>query len=96
MNTWITQKGYPVVSVKVNENRTSAEITQTRFFLKNGDPADQTKWNVPLTYAHAGHNSGFNKTTPDAWLQTHEPSYELLFSSPVEWIVFNVNNTGKL
>lgn len=95
MDSWIEQKGYPIVMVNVTNNRTNAEVTQRRFFLKNADLDDKTKYEVPITYAHAGDNSNFNNTKPRLILSAKADSVVLEFSDPIEWIVFNVKQTGE-
>lgn len=95
MDSWIEQKGYPIVTVNVPNNRTYAEITQRRFFLKIADTDDKTKYEVPITYAHAAENSNFSNTKPRAILSAKADGIVLEFQDPVEWIVFNVKQTGE-
>lgn len=94
MNTWIQQKGFPYVTVEVDANRTSANVTQRRYFLKEGDANDETQWEVPLTWAHANANANFTDTTVGAFLSDNA-SLPIAFGGNVSWVIFNVQQTGK-
>ncbi|XP_055851068.1 aminopeptidase N isoform X3 [Episyrphus balteatus] len=48
MNTWISQAGYPVVTVKRNE--TKLVITQQRYMLPQKNDTDDTRWYIPITF----------------------------------------------
>jgi len=64
MEQWITQPGYPVVSVA--EDGAGLVLTQSRFLL---DPSETSslEWFVPISLDYAG--GYFNNTMPIAWLK---------------------------
>lgn len=92
MDGWLTQRGYPVVDVKVAKDRKRIAVTQKRFLTSNPNHHDKTVWNVPLTYASNKENTQFSNTKPTAILSNS--SMEIVLSEPIDWIVFNVQETG--
>lgn len=93
MSTWVVQAGYPVVNVNVQSNRKEISVTQKRFLLANPDRDDKQIWEVPLTYATSLENNDFNNTKSTLILSKGQLSIE--FEKEIEWIVFNVQQTGK-
>lgn len=96
MDTWTTQSGYPVVTINVQEDRKHLHISQKRFLLLNKDHNDDSTWDVPLNYATQIDNADFNSTHSNFVLSQKSGSVlsvELKYE--VEWIVFNVQQTGS-
>lgn len=89
---WITQPGYPVLTVKVSSNRKSAVISQRRFLPHNPKHTDDTVWSIPITYASNVEND-FNRTVTNQFL--FNESMRINFDGAVDWIVFNLQQTGK-
>lgn len=94
MEPWTTQAGYPVVTVRVHENRASFEVTQKRFFLNEQSREDKTVWTVPLSYASANDNSDFAVTKARFFLQPNYDEGLNVTIGKIDWIVFNVQQTG--
>lgn len=97
LDTWTTQSGYPVVTVDVQADRKTLHIHQKRFLLQNKNHNDDTQWEIPLNYATQADNSNFNSTHPLFILSRKSGSNSVLtveLKYEVEWIVFNVQQTG--
>ncbi|KAL9442141.1 hypothetical protein AB3S75_020621 [Citrus x aurantiifolia] len=94
MNSWTKQKGYPVISVKVKEEKLELEQSQ---FLSSGSPGDG-QWIVPITLC-----CGSYDVCKNFLLYNKSDSFdikELLGCSISKegdnggWIKLNVNQTG--
>lgn len=94
MDGWVTQPGFPVLNVKLTGDRKHLIITQKRFLRSNPNHQDKTLWNVPLTYATDKENSNFSNTKPVALLTKESSKIDL--KEPAEWIVLNVQQSGKV
>lgn len=92
MGGWVSQAGYPILNVNVANDRKHIVVTQKRFLQNNPNHQDKTLWNVPLTYATSKENSNFTVTKPITLLSNH--SLEINLKEPVDWIIFNVQQTG--
>lgn len=96
VNTWIRQKGIPVVNVKkINEN--SFELTQKRFFTDPESADKETveseygyKWSIPITYI-----TSRNQTIERSWFYNSMNSLTISTEdSNVEWIKVNKDQKG--
>lgn len=92
MGSWITKPGYPILNVNVANDRKRIVVTQNRFLRNNRNHQDKSLWNVPLTYASSKENSHFSGTKPITLLTNK--SLEINLKEPVDWIIFNVQQTG--
>ncbi|XP_047471493.1 aminopeptidase N-like [Penaeus chinensis] len=95
MDTWTSQKGYPVIKVNRSPDGTSATITQERFRqVKNPEESPEIKWWVPLTYTTQS-DATFNQTLATAWMKDSEDSITIT-SLPLkdQWVIFNLQQTG--
>lgn len=92
MGDWVKQPGYPIIDVRVANDRKRIDILQKRFLQRNLNHQDKTVWNVPLTYASNRENRNFSSTKPIALLSNI--SMEIDLREPVDWIIFNVQQTG--
>lgn len=95
MKTWVENAGYPVVNVHVSSDRRKLKISQNRFLLNsNGSGSQDGKlWIIPITFTTNNHNTNFSNTKPTMYLSSKEKIIDL--ESSIEWIVFNVQQTGK-
>lgn len=95
MNSWVVNPGYPVLYVSVTsvEEVTSITLTQKRFLRNNPDHDDETLWTIPITYASNTENEDFSNTQTGKYLA--EQKDVLRVKGPIEWIVFNVQQTGE-
>ncbi|XP_012262215.2 aminopeptidase N-like [Athalia rosae] len=97
MDTWTTQKGYPLVTVIRNYTTATQEITQERFLLKGRGSSNDTKsyrWWIPLTYATQDRLNWFDDPTPVDWMRAQDESVFISGFSPLSWIIFNVQQAG--
>ncbi|XP_049361038.1 aminopeptidase M1 [Solanum verrucosum] len=91
MNSWTKQQGYPVVSVKINDQKLECEQTQ---FLLSGSHGDG-QWIVPLTLC-----CGSYEARKSFLMQEKSEALDvkdLLCSSSIKgnpWIKVNVEQTG--
>lgn len=95
LGSYTTQSGYPVINVEVQENRRDVRITQRRFLLHNKDHSDESKWEVPLSYATSFENREFQSTKNTFLLQSKVPALDINLLEKIDWIVFNVQQTGE-
>ncbi|XP_031787739.1 uncharacterized protein LOC107982070 [Nasonia vitripennis] len=95
MDTWVNQKGYPVVKVTRNYDKDgTVKIQQERFvnyILDKGEQVNQT-WHVPINYA-TEKKSDFDKTTADLWLTKAEETVKI-DAKPDQWLIVNKQQTG--
>lgn len=95
LGSFTTQSGYPVINVDVQANRRDVRITQRLFLLQNKDHNNNTKWEVPLSYATKFDNQNFQSTKNQFLLTSKSNALEINFLEQIDWIVFNVQQTGK-
>lgn len=91
--SWVTQPGYPVLNVTLSSDRKHISITQKRFLRNDRSHPTKSLWKVPLTYASDKQNSDFSYTKPIAILS--DESMEIELKQPVDWIIFNVQQSGN-
>ncbi|GAB2285947.1 AP-1 complex subunit mu-1-Iike, variant 2 [Dionaea muscipula] len=82
MNSWTTQKGYPVVSVKVKDQQLEFEQAH---FLSSGSPGNG-QWIVPITLCYGSYDD-----RQSFLLETKSATIDIKESS---WIKLNVDQTG--
>lgn len=96
LNTWIRQKGLPVVTVEATAE--NFRLTQTRF-LTDPEAAGREaveseynyKWSIPITYVTSANSTDVQRQ----WF--HHTSMEItvpIVPSSVEWIKFNKDQVG--
>lgn len=93
MDTWVNQKGYPVLDVTSKDNE--IKITQKRFVTGQLDEKDKHvyKYYVPINYATED-KPNFKDTSPIAWLTPEDE--EISFKAPKDkWLIVNIQQTGK-
>ncbi|XP_010049218.2 aminopeptidase M1 [Eucalyptus grandis] len=83
MNSWTKQKGYPVVSVKINDNKLEFEQSQ---FLLSGSHGDG-QWIVPIIFCCGSYDA-----CQSFLLETKSASIDL--EENEAWIKVNVDQTG--
>lgn len=93
MGSWVTQAGYPVLSVSINDAK-SITVKQTRFLRNYGGNGheDQTLWHIPITYATNKNNADFNSTSTTAFIKDQETTIDI---KDVDWVIFNVQQSGN-
>lgn len=93
LSGWVTQPGYPVITVNVFADRRTIVITQKKFLRNNPHHEDKTLWNIPITYATDKVNENFTETNATVHLTSEQTRIKL--NDVGEWIVFNVQQTGE-
>ena len=94
LNGWVTQPGYPVISVHVSSNRKQIEVRQNHYKRNSTIHDDKMQWKVPINWASNVENSDFSFSQPMTILMNSSLTIDL--KEPVEWIVFNVQQSGKV
>jgi glutamyl aminopeptidase len=94
VNTWIRQKGIPVVDVRKDGN--NFILTQKRFFTDPDNNGKETveseygyKWSIPVTFT-----TSTNATVSRAWFHYDQPSITINLGEAVEWIKINKDQKG--
>lgn len=95
LGAYTTLPGYPVINIDVQSNRRDVHITQRRFLLRDKDHKDESKWDVPLSYATTIENQNFSSTKNQFLLPSKSKVLEINFLEKIDWIVFNVQQTGE-
>ncbi|XP_071564604.1 endoplasmic reticulum aminopeptidase 1 [Temnothorax nylanderi] len=92
MNSWISHRGYPIVSVKRKYEEGTAVIRQLRFTYEQTLSDTQPTWYVPLDYINKTSNDWSSPTK--LWLHSEAEMVVQNVGAQDSWIVFNVNKTG--
>ncbi|XP_076633175.1 aminopeptidase N [Colletes latitarsis] len=91
MNSWISQGGYPVVTVIRNYETGTATIYQEQFALDKPLENISRFWHIPLSYINENGNWSYPGKT---WFQP-EPKFTMdNVGSNDSWVLFNINKTG--
>lgn len=95
VNTWIRQKGIPVVNVAKSGN--NFILTQKRFFTDPENNGKETvesdygyKWSIPITYTTSSNATNVQR----AWFYYDQPSITINLGENVEWIKINKDQKG--
>ncbi|XP_018354185.1 PREDICTED: thyrotropin-releasing hormone-degrading ectoenzyme-like [Trachymyrmex septentrionalis] len=91
MNSWISHRGYPIVSVMRKYKEDIAIIRQQRFTYDQSSDIQPT-WYVPLDYINKTSNDWSSPTK--TWLHSETEMVMHNIGGQDSWIVFNVNKTG--
>lgn len=89
MDSWIFQKGYPLVSASISGDGSTITLSQERFLYTEGDEADTTIWSVPVVMK-IGTDSG----VVEVRYLLEEKSAEIKFESPAVWASANAGGSG--
>lgn len=92
MESWVYNAGYPLITVKMADDRTSVEITQKRFLRNKADHHDKTLYHIPITFATNKQNTNFTDTKRNAIMKSEKLNIKL--TEPADWIILNVQQTG--
>ncbi|XP_017131390.1 aminopeptidase N isoform X2 [Drosophila elegans] len=68
MDSWITQPGYPVVTVE--RRGMDLALRQERYLLPSKNPADLSSWFIPITFETEGLHKGDN--IPSHWMRSQD------------------------
>jgi len=95
LNTWIRQKGLPVVTVARDGD--NFRLTQSRFLTDSESAGKETveseynyKWSIPITYVTSANTTEVQRT----WF--HHTMNEVIIpsSAEIEWVKFNKDQVG--
>ncbi|HCI85821.1 MAG TPA: peptidase, partial [Dehalococcoidia bacterium] len=89
MDSWIFQKGYPLVSASISDDGSTISLTQDRFLYTGGDSADSTIWSVPVVLK-VGTSSGVEEVR----YLLEEKSAEINLDAPADWATANAGGSG--
>uniref|UniRef100_A0A672I5E9 Aminopeptidase n=1 Tax=Salarias fasciatus TaxID=181472 RepID=A0A672I5E9_SALFA len=90
MSSWTSQKGFPLVTVSVQEDQ--VEIKQEHFLLTSDDATRTSSlWNIPVTYVNDSCS-----VAPECRQVFHlkSKSDTLKLPGKVKWLKLNYQNTG--
>ncbi|KAL2717323.1 aminopeptidase N-like isoform X1 [Vespula squamosa] len=106
MDTWIKQKGYPLVTAKRDCNTGVIIITQERFKQSNSDDEedseiddyddendDDAKWWIPINYTSRS-EANYSSTLPTHWLKPQDENLTIDNVNANDWFILNVQQTG--
>lgn len=102
MDTWIEQKGYPLITVIRDQHTGKTKITQEYFqpyekmsIRKKTNSADTTnrRWWVPINFATRT-NMDFSSTLATHWLSPEAEELVINGIDPQDWIIVNIQQTG--
>lgn len=87
MLRWISQRLYPVLTVKRHYDSRETVISQDILDYKRN-----ISWYIPVTYTTKS-ELDFNQTTPRRWLISSNVSIDDI--DPNDWIIVNIQQTGE-
>lgn len=90
MGSWANQQGYPVLTVEMSEDRSSAKLSQRRILTSNSNHKDTTLYQIPVTYFTP--TKWFTDTTHSILLTTKDA--ELQIPDGDSWVIFNTQQVG--
>ena len=95
MDTWVKQKGYPVINVKRCYKLNIIELSQERFISYKPESPDthDYKWYIPINYATES-KPEFKSTTPSTWMEPNKSLVFKLTGALKDWVIFNIQQTG--
>jgi len=101
MDSWIWQKGYPLVTVTRDQQTGKMTFTQEpyRAFDKHRENTRETdsckRWWIPINFATRS-NPDFTSTLATAWLSPEVDEFVMTDSiAPQDWIIANIQHAGR-
>ncbi|MDP6667827.1 MAG: M1 family metallopeptidase, partial [Dehalococcoidia bacterium] len=91
MDSWIFQKGYPLVSASISDDGSTITLEQDRFLYTDADTPDTTIWSVPVVLKVG---SGTGSKVEEVRYLLEEKSAEVKLESPADWAVVNAGGCG--
>nr|XP_050853788.1 aminopeptidase N-like isoform X2 [Vespula vulgaris] len=96
IDTWISQTGYPLVTVLRNYEEGSAIVRQKKFSYDEPTAEKNDLWHIPLTYV--GINDDWSSPKKEWLKKEREQIFQNVTTidkiNGTDWILFNVNKTG--
>lgn len=98
MDTWITQRHYPVVRVIRNYDTGEVILKQEHFRpdieYNKENAIDDDKWWIPITFTTQS-NPDFSNTTPTHWLRPQDENITINGIDPNDWVMVNLQQMGE-
>lgn len=106
MDTWVKQKGYPLLTVTRDQHTGKTKITQEYFqpYVKmsihkstNSTNSANTanRWWIPINFATRT-DPDFSSTLTTHWLSPEAKELVIDGIDPQDWIIVNIQQTGKI
>lgn len=89
MDSWIFQKGYPLVSASISDDGSTISLSQDRFLYTEGEVADTTIWSVPVVL-----KVGTSSSVEEVRYLLEEKSAEIKLDYSAEWATANAGGSG--
>ncbi len=89
MDSWIFQRGYPLVTASISDDGSTVTLAQDRFLFTEGEEPDTTIWSVPVVMK-VGSGSGVSEIR----YLLEEKSAEVKLDEPADWIALNAGGSG--
>lgn len=95
MDSWIFQRGYPLVSASISDDGSTITLEQDRFLYTEGDEPDTTIWSVPVVMK-VGPSSGISTGAGVSEVRylLEEKSAEVKLDAPADWVALNAGGSG--
>ncbi|XP_014472136.1 PREDICTED: aminopeptidase N-like [Dinoponera quadriceps] len=97
MDTWTTQRHYPVLHVIRNYDTGEVILKQEHFRpdmeTDEKETIDGDKWWIPITFATQSSPDFFN-TVPTHWLRPQDENITISGIDPNDWIIVNLQQMG--
>lgn len=96
--SWSNQKGFPLVTLKRNEDG-SITLYQAKYSAYKTDETDKSSWWIPYNLASA-QNPTFDKTSPSGWMARGELTKSIKSDESdtkwgnTDWVILNRQQTG--
>ncbi|XP_043463932.1 aminopeptidase N-like [Leptopilina heterotoma] len=96
MDTWVTQSGYPVITVTRDYAKKSAKITQQEFFAKKTTTKSEKKWTIPINFVSQTDLDNKNiNTEATNWFKSEDDQLDIdLKTNKEHLVIFNKQQTG--
>lgn len=97
MSSWISQRGYPMLTLARDCMKKKLRITQQPYIMKELISSGDGKicWWIPLTYMYGDDYQVLTFYDPQAWLTCpHKKVVEIPLRTTRTWILANVQSQG--
>jgi len=89
MDSWIFQRGYPMVSASVSDDGSTVTLEQDRFMYTEPETVDETTWSVPVVL-----KVGSGSSVTEIRHLLEEKTSEVKLDSSADWVAVNAGGSG--
>jgi len=89
MDSWIFQRGYPMVSASVSDDGSTVTLKQDRFMYTEPETVDETTWSVPVVL-----KVGSGSSVTEIRHLLEEKTSEVKLDSSADWVAVNAGGSG--